>query len=138
MKLLGLVGLTLGYFGLKLLSSQLFFLLPLLFIFFITEKPAFFPAVVLTTIIDDLSAFMPLGFHLFSLSLGLTAVLALKKFIDLSKAISLGLALVVLLVVFIGFQASWYQMLSWPYLLSLFSFNFIYAVVFVSLYRLFA
>jgi len=135
MKLVSLIGLILGYFVLKSITSQLLFALPLIFILFVLSKPAFFPLAVLTTVIDDLNAFTPIGFHLLALSLSLLVVWGLKRFINFSRLVGLGLALALMLLVFIGLQAFWYHWASLPYLILLFTTNFIYGLVFISIYR---
>ncbi|MCL5257623.1 MAG: hypothetical protein M1505_00045 [Patescibacteria group bacterium] len=121
-------------FGLKIFGLRIFFLLPLLLVYFFQEKKEFWPLLFFFSLIEDIFAFAPLGFFLFLISASFLILASARRFLKLDGLVGLISAFALVLFILTGGLAWSAGVFSLHYLLIFYIFNLIYAVAFLLIY----
>lgn len=121
---------------LRVLFPNLFFVAPLLLIYFLRQNKNFIPFLTVVSILEDIITILPIGFHLFVTSLSFLLILYILKFLNTNKISGLLICMYIYLLLYSGFLMLIYKNYSLNYFAYKFLFNASYSTLFLFIYKI--
>ncbi|MEK7673996.1 MAG: hypothetical protein AAB371_02260 [Patescibacteria group bacterium] len=121
---------------LKVFHPELFFLAPLLLIFFLKQNKYFFVYLIVGSILDDFLAIRPLAFTLFVSSFSFLILTFLNRFVNSDKISGILLFLCIFLLMYFMAMGLLLHYQNPNYLAFVFLINVIYGAMVLTIYKI--